>query len=260
MLDGVTVTVASGAGIPSEGCDACLLASECPARAAGGRTGERGMGVLVRVLHRGDRLFDHAEPFHSVHMVRSGTLKTCTVSASGEEQVLGFHGPGELVGLDAIDEGRHASSAVALGTASVCSLPWGPLCRYSAKVPAVQRRLLAKMSRHIHGSGRRFGLLVMRSAGQRMAAFLVGILDNCRRCGLKCDELVLPMARADIASYLGLAIETVSRSLTRQHEQGLIEVRRNLIRIHDERALRRMAGEVDRTADSGSAGVRRCGV
>ena len=77
--------------------------------------GERGIGVLVRILHRGDRLFDHGEPFDSVYMVRSGTLKTCTVSASGEEQVIGFHGPGDLAGLDAIHEGRHTSSAIALG-------------------------------------------------------------------------------------------------------------------------------------------------
>ena len=216
------------------------------------------MGVLVRILHRGDRLFDHGEPFDSVYMVRSGTLKTCTVSASGEEQVIGFHGPGDLAGLDAIHEGRHTSSAIALGTASVCSLPWESLCRLSARVPLVQNRLLAKMSRHIHDTERRLGLLVMRSAGQRMAAFLVGILDDCRRRGLKCDELVLPMPRADIASYLGLAIETVSRSLTRQHEQGLIGVRRNLIRILDERALRRAAGEMDRTADPGHAGERGC--
>lgn len=256
MLD--RVTVISSASVRHAGCDECILSPECPACAAGGLAGEHGMGVLVRILHRGDRLFDHGEPFDSVYMVRSGTLKTCTVSASGEEQVIGFHGPGDLAGLDAIHEGRHTSSAIALGTASVCSLPWESLCRLSARVPLVQNRLLAKMSRHIHDTERRLGLLVMRSAGQRMAAFLVGILDDCRRRGLKCDELVLPMPRADIASYLGLAIETVSRSLTRQHEQGLIGVRRNLIRILDERALRRAAGEMDRTADPGHAGERGC--
>ena len=123
-------------------------------------------------------------------------------------------------------------------------------------MPRVQNRLLAKMSRHIHDSERRLGVLAMRGAGQRMAAFLIGLLDDCRRRGLKCDELVLPMPRADIASYLGLAIETVSRSLTRQHAGRLIDVRRNLIRILDERALRAMAGELDRAAGPGGAGAR----
>ena len=252
MLD--RVTVISSASVRRAGCDECLSSPECPACAAGGLAGERGIGVLVRILHRGDRLFDHGERFDSVYMVRSGTLKTSTVSASGEEQVIGFHGPGDLAGLDAIHDGRHTSSAIPLGTASVCSLPWDPLCRLSARVPLVQSRLLAKMSRHIHDSERRLGLLVMRSACQRMAAFLIGMLDDCRRRGLKCDEIVLPMPRADIASYLALAIETVSRSLTRQHAERLIEVRRNIIRILDERALRRMAGEVDPTAGPGARG------
>ncbi len=231
------------------GCDDCLLAAQCPAgTAAAAAAGEYGIDVVVRILHRGDRLFGHGEPFDSVYMVRSGTIKTCTVSASGEEQVIGFYGPGDLAGLDAIDTGQHRSSAIALGTASVCSLPWKPLCRLSARVPQVQGRLFAKMSQRILDNERRLGTLAMRGAGHRMASFLVGFLDDCRRRGLKCDELLLPMPRADIASYLVLAVETVSRSLTRQHEEGVIDVRRNCIRILDEQVLRTIAGEAIRTA------------
>ena len=104
------------------------------------------------------------------------------------------------------------------------------------------------MGQRLHDNERRLGTLAMRGAGQRMASFLIGLLDDCRRRGLKCDELLLPMPRADIASYLVLAVETVSRSLTRQHEDRVIDVRRNCIRVLDERALRRMAGEMDRAA------------
>lgn len=242
------VTAKSSASFELAGCDDCLLSVECPACNAGDAAEECGFDIVVRILHRGDRLFDHGEPLDSVYMVRAGTIKTCTVSASGEEQVIGFHGSGDLVGLDAIHTGRHLSSAIALGTASVCSFPWAPLCRLSARVPRVQGRLLAKMSQRIHDNERRLGTLAMRGAGRRMASFLVGLLDDCRRRGLKCDELLLPMTRADIASYLALAIETVSRSLTRQHEEGVIDVRRNLIRILDERALRASAGEANRSA------------
>jgi len=245
------VSAISSASVGCVGCDDFLASAERPACAAGGADGaarECGMDVLARILHRGDRLFDHGEPFDTVYMVRSGTIKTCTISASGEEQVIAFYGPGDLVGLEAIHAGRHMSSAIALGTASVCSLPYEPLCRLSARFPQVQGRLLAKMSQRIHDNERRLGMLAMRGAGERMASFLLGLLDDCRRRGLKCDELVLPMPRADIASYLVLAIETVSRSLTRQHERRLIDVRRNFIRILDEPALRVIAGEADRTA------------
>lgn len=237
------VTALSHASIGRAGCDHCLLSAECPACAAW----VCGIDVLVRILHRGDRLFGYDEPFDTVYMVRAGTIKTCSVSASGEEHAIGFHGSGDLVGLDAIHTGRHLSSAMALGTASVCSIPWEPLCRLGAREPDVQRRLLAKMSQRIHDNERRLGTLATRGAGQRLASFLIGLLDDCRRRGLKCDELVLPMPRADIASYLALAIETVSRSLTRQHEERVIDVRRNVIRILDEPALRTTAGEADRT-------------
>ena len=237
------ITAPFDASAVRSGCDDCLLSPECPACTTGGGAGERGIAVLVRVLHRGDRLFDDGARFDSVYMVRSGTFKTCTVSASGEEQVTGFYSPGHLVGLDAIHGGRHVSSAVALETASVCSLPYEPLCRLSARMPQVQRRLLLKMSERIRDDGRRLAVLGMRGAGQRMASFLIGFLDDRRRRGLKSDELVLPMPRADIASYLVLAVETVSRTLSRQHQERMIDVRRNCISILDEPALRELAGE-----------------
>ena len=242
------VTAISSASVGRAGCDGCLLSAECPACTAACGGEECGFDVVVRILHRGDRLVDDGDPLDCVYMVRAGTIKTCTVSASGEEQVIGFFGSGDLVGLEAIHAGRHMSSAIALGTASVCIVPWEPLRRLSARVPRVQERLLAKMSQRIHDNERRLGTLAMRGAGRRMASFLVGLLDDCRRRGLKCDELVLPMPRADIASYLVLAIETVSRALTRQHETGVIDVHRNFVRILDERALRATAGEASPSA------------
>ena len=86
-------------------------------------------------------------------------------------------------------------------------------------------------------------MLAMRGAGQRMASFLIGLADIRRSGGLQRDEILLLMPRADIASYLMLAVETVSRSPSRQQEAGLIEVHRNRIRILDEPALRATAGD-----------------
>ena len=240
------ITAIQGAGVLAPGCEECLLSPECPACIPGRAAGERSIDVAVRILHRGDRLFDHDEPFDSLYMVRSGTVKTCTASASGEEQVIGFHTSGDLLGLDAIQARRHVSSAVAVDTVSVCTLPYQPLCRLSARIPRLQDRLLAKMSQRIRDDERRLGMLAMRSAGRRMAAFLVRLLDRCRDRGLKCDEILLPMPRADIAGYLVLAVETVSRSLTCQQEAGMIDVRGSRIRILDEPALRAAAGEADR--------------
>ena len=236
------IYVTRGAGAVRPGCEDCLLAPECPARALDGDAPDRGIEVAIRILHRGDRLFHCGEAFDSIYMMRSGTIKTCTISASGDEQVIGFHASGDLVGLDAIGAGRHMSSAIALGTTSVCSLPFEPLRRVSARLPHVQRRLLVKMSQRIGNDGHRLAILAMRGAGQRMAAFLIALVDSQRSRGLMCDEIHLPMSRTDIASYLVLAVETVSRSLSRQHEKGLIKVQRNRIRVLDEPALRTIAG------------------
>ena len=246
MHDRTTVT--TNASDEQPGCDECLLSPECPASAPGGMLGERDIKVVVRILRRGDRLFDRGERFDSIYMVRSGTIKTSNVSASGEEQVIGFHTAGDLVGLDAIGTHRHLSGAIALETSSVCCLPYEPLCRLSARIPQVQSRLLAKMSRRIRDDGRRLDRLSMRGASQRIASFLVGLLDSRCSRGLKSDEILLPMPRADIASYLVLAVETVSRSLSRQHEAGVIDVRRKRIRILDEPRLRAVAGEADQSA------------
>ena len=238
------ITVTHDASTARSGCEDCLLSPECPACAPDCADSDSGIEVHMRIMHRGDRLFRHGEPFDAIHMVRSGTIKTCTISPSGDEQVIGFHTPGNLIGLDAIQVGRHQSSAIALETASVCSLPYEALCRLGGRVPHVQRRLLAKMSQKICDDGRRLAMLAMRGAGQRMASFLIGLVDiRCSR-GLQRGEIPLPMPRADIASYLVLAVETVSRSLSRQQEAGLIEVHRNRIRILDEPALRATAGGV----------------
>ena len=234
------IALSDGAGA-SRPCESCPLAPECPA----GDTGECGIDLTVRVLHRGDRLFRSGEIFDSIYMVRTGVVKSCIVTESGDEAVLGFHASGDLIGVDAIHGGRRPSGAVVLDTSSVCRLPYAQLCRLSAGSPRMHRRLLSKMSQRIRDDERRLAMLVQRDAGRRMASFLVSLADARRARGLKRDEIPLPMPRADIASYLVLAVETVSRVLTRLHRAGVIHVCRNRLRILDEEALRAIAGNLE---------------
>ena len=253
MHGGIVPEDGAGAARPCEGCP---LSSECPAGGPYGAAGERGIEVATRVLHRGDRLFRSGERFDSLYMVRSGIVKSCTLSESGDEPVLGFHAPGDLIGMDAIHGGRHASGAVVLDTSSVCRLPYGPLCRQSARIPRVQRRLLSKMGQRIRDDERRLAMLAQRSAGRRMASFLLSLAGARRARGLRSDEIPLPMPRADVASYLLLAVETVSRVLTRLQEAGVIDVRRRHVRVLDEDALRAIAGGAK--SKTARTGVRQC--
>lgn len=226
-------------------CPECGFRNDCLARDAG-RNGARGsceVAVASRIAHRGDHLFRTGEKFNTVHMVRSGAVKTYVILKNGDEQVIGFHTAGDLIGLDAIEHDRHVCNAVVLDTSSVCALPFDQLCRTSAASPAAQRRLIAAMSRKlVHHEGLLL-ILGQKTAEQRVAAFLLQQSRRQRQLGLSPREVNLPMSRADIASYLALAVETVSRVLTRLQDAGLVRVQRSRVTILDLAALAELAEE-----------------
>ena len=195
-----------------------------------------------RPLHRGDYLFRMGDPFRALYAVRSGCIKTYTSTDEGEEQVTGFHLPGELVGLDAITEGCHPCAARALETTSVCEIPYDRLEEISSHIPGLQRQLLRLMSREILTEQDTMIWLGKKSAEARLAALLVRFSESYRRRRFSPTEFHLSMSRTDIASYLGLAVETVSRLFTRFQSEGLLEVERKHLRLLDLEGLRRIAG------------------
>ena len=222
-------------------CGDCLFSPECPVCDPDGAGVNCGIEVASRVVHRGDRLFHHGKPFDCIYMVLSGMVKTCTTNKLGDEQVVGFYSPCDLLGLDAIHGGRYVSNAIVLETSMVCALPFEPLSRLCAGNPRVLQRLLSKMSQRIIQDEHRLSMLAQRSASRRMASFLLSLADARSVRGLKSDEFILPMPRSDIASYLAFAAETVSRTLTALQHDGLIDVRHRRMRIRDEKSLRSIA-------------------
>lgn len=226
-------------------CNECAFRAECLAKpdddcpAAGLE-----IQVTPRILHRGDHLFRTAEPFQNIYTVRSGAIKTYVILQSGEEQVIGFHTPGDIVALDAIYSGRYVCNAMVLDTSCVCPLPYEQLCRLSARSPEIQSRLIQKMSRRIVDHEGLLLVLGQKTAEQRMAAFLLHHSRKQRQLGLSEVDINLPMSRADIASYLALAVETVSRVLTRLQEAGLLIVERSRVRIVDLDNLAVIAEEI----------------
>lgn len=238
-------------------CKECTFRADCLAQPADGCPAA-GLQIQItpRILHRGDHLFRTTERFHNVYMVRSGAIKTYVVLHSGEEQVIGFHTPGDIVALDAIDSGRYVCNAMVLDTSCVCPLPYEQLVRLSARSPEVQSRLIHKMSRRIVDHESLLLVLGQKTAEQRMAAFLLHHSRKQRQLGLSGVDINLPMSRADIASYLALAVETVSRVLTRLQEAGLVNVQRSRVRILDLDSLAEVAEE---TMEDGDAMRRKAG-
>ncbi len=193
-----------------------------------------------RPLRRGDVVFRAGEPFRTVYAVRSGSLKTFTTSGDGREHVTGFHLPGELVGLDAISGGVYPTSARALETSSLCEVGYEDLERLSGVIEGLQRRLMRLMSREIVQDREMMVLLGGLPAERRVAALLRNLSARFGERGFSAQAFRLSMTRAEIGSYLGLALETVSRVFTRLQGEGLIAVERRQVRIVDPDRLDRL--------------------
>lgn len=194
-------------------------------------------------LRRGEYLFHAGDPFRCVYVIRAGSLKTCASSREGEEQVTGFYLPGELVGLDAIAGGVHPCNACALETTAVCEIGYGDLEALSTKIPGLQRQLLRLMSCEILRDQNMMVLLGRMPAEERLATLLLNISTRFEQRGFSPWEFRLSMSRHDIGSYLGLAVETVSRLFSRLQAEGLLDVQRKQVRIRDAEGLYRLAGE-----------------
>ena len=191
-----------------------------------------------RPLQAGDHVFRAGDRFRSIAAVRSGCFKSYMINEEGAEQILDFHLPGEVIGLDAIHSGTHLSSCVALDTSAVCALQFDSLSSLARQMPSLQTELFEIMSHRIADLEITCG---DRSADQRFAMFLESLSRRYSRRGYSAREFTLVMSRRDIANYLHLATETVSRILSRMKKDGVLEVRRKSIRILDAAVLHAIA-------------------
>jgi CRP/FNR family transcriptional regulator len=204
-----------------------------------------------RPLQRGDALYRQGDAMESLYVAREGAFKTVAVTQEGEAQILGFHLPGELMGFDALGSGQHQCDAEALGTAVVCEVPFDQLEEFASKVPGLRRQLLRVIGRSMDRDQAHVEMLGRRHATERVALFLHSLSERYRALGRRADQVDLPMSREDIGSYLGLAIETVSRTLGKLQDEGMIAVRGRRVTIVDSSALARLVHAGDpRRVDS----------
>ena len=190
----------------------------------------------VGPLHEGDHVFREGDRFDAIAAVRAGTVKTYVIDSDGREHVLGFHLPGEIIGLNAIDGDRYPCNAVALDTVMLCRFSFPKLSVLAGRLPGLQKQLFKLMSRDI---GKALQLAGDWSADQRMAAFIIEMSRRLAARGFSATRFRLTMARTDIANYLRLAPETVSRVLKRFQDDGLLHVDRREVEILD---MARMQG------------------
>jgi len=228
-------------------CNECSLHQLCLPRSINGSDLEKLDNIIERKkpLKRNEHLFQMGSKFHSIYVVRSGSLKTYSPTVDGQEQVTGFHLPGELLGLDAIGKGNHPCAAKALEMTSVCEVPFSNLEHLTQELPSLQHQLLRLMSKEIFDDQELMLLLGKKTAEARLSAFLLSISLRFKQRGFSSSEFYLSMSRNDIANYLGLAVETVSRMFTRFQEDGLIDAERKHIIIKNHDNLQKIAGMND---------------
>lgn len=214
-------------------CAACALHQLCLPAGISGADLER-LDSLVRdkrLLVRGKALFHQGDPFRALYIVRSGSIKTFVEDPSGDVQLLGFYLPSEIVGLDGLANDSHRCGAEAMERSSICELPYEQLHLIMNEIPSLHRQLARITSQRAEFDQEHLVMMGRPQSQERLAMFLRGLADRCQQLSRDSSNLVLPMSRRDLASYLGLAMETVSRLFGRMEAEGILAVERKRVRI-----------------------------
>ena len=192
-------------------------------------------------VKRGQALLHHGQGFKNVYAVRTGFFKTYALSGEGREQVTGFQMAGELVGLDGIVGGQHVANCVALEDSEVCVLPFDQLEAILMGLAPMRRHLHRMMSHEIVRKGDVLLMLGAIRAEERVAGLLLDLMQRQQARGYSACELVLKMSRLDVANHLCIKHETLSRTLAKLVERGVLQVDRQRVRILDLAALHGIA-------------------
>lgn len=224
-------------------CSTCAFSAACLASGYD-KSQLRDLHVLVQHIgpfEEGQHIFREGDPFTAIAAVRSGTVKTYVTDANGREQVQGFYLPGEMIGLNAISQSRYPCNAVALEPTVLCRFSFPSMAALATRMPGVQQQLFRLLSQDI---GKAALLAGNYTADERMAAFLVSLSRRYAERGFSPTRFALTMTRTDIANYLRLAAESVSRVFRRFQDDGLIRVDRREIEMLQPRALEDLARSV----------------
>jgi CRP/FNR family transcriptional regulator len=224
-------------------CSTCAFSAACIDQ---GYDKSRLAELHVLVEHvgpyaEGEHIFREGDAFDAIAAVRAGTVKTYVNDSEGREQVLGFFLPGEVIGLNAISRDRFPCNAVALDSVMLCKFSFPGMAALATRMPGVQQQLFKLLSQDI---GKAELLAGNYSADERMAAFLVSLSRRYAARGFSPRRFRLTMTRTDIANYLRLASESVSRGFRRLQDSGLVKVDRREIELLDLPRLEALASSI----------------
>lgn len=224
-------------------CSTCAFSAACMEQGFDkSKLGE--LHVLVEHVGpfaEGDHIFREGDKFEAIAAVRAGTVKTYVNDTEGREQVQGFFLPGEVIGLNAISSERYPCNAVALDSVMLCKFSFPGIAALATRLPGLQQQLFKLLSQDI---GKAALLAGNYTADERMAAFLVSLSRRYAARGFSPRRFRLTMTRTDMANYLRLASESVSRGFRRLQDEGMVRVDRREIELSDLPKLEQLAGSI----------------
>jgi CRP/FNR family transcriptional regulator len=229
-------------------CNRCILNEHCLGKRLSDETDDRSSSPLVysnHTLSKRKHLFHQGDKPEALYIIKSGSAKLYFLSEDGDEQVVAFYMPGEVLGLDALGSETHRTSALVLERTTVCVIPIASLNQASGHHHCLYQLLSMELVR----DQRILGLILKKDAETKMAKFLIGLSQRFHARGYSATRFNLSMKRSEIASHLGIAVETVSRILTRFQELGLLRVERRYIQICN-------SGELEKLAECQDSGGR----
>jgi CRP/FNR family transcriptional regulator len=196
-----------------------------------------------RHFENGEAVFHSGDDFVALYAIHSGSCKVTVTTAEGREQIVGYHMMGDIMGFDGIASGHHTGQAIALETTEVCTIPFERLEELCRRFVPLQHNVHQLFSREVSRDQNLLLVVGSMRAEARVAAFLLSLSERYRQRGYSTTEFVLRMTRAEIGSYLGLKLETVSRLLSRFQAQGLIKIHKKAVRLLDSRGLQAILDE-----------------
>jgi len=227
-------------GVPKNSCAVCRLADLCLPYGLHANEVQK-LATIVknkRPLRTDEFLYSQGAEGQRLYAVKSGSFRSFITNSDGLEQTIGFYLPGELMGLDSLQLGRYTCSIVALETGTVCDLPISHLKELCTEIPGLQAQLIRVLGKEITSDHDKILLLGHRSAKARMATFLLMLSLRYAALGFSSTEFNLSMRRHDIANFLGLTIETVSRQLAYLSKQEIISIQQRSVQIKNLALLR----------------------
>ena len=228
-------------------CEACSLSELCLSR---GLSADQMSQIdefieRPRKLESNKQIFEPGDKFYGFYAVRTGGVKTYLTKKTGEQQILGFHLPGEIFGMDGMEHSSHRCYASTMDITSYCVLPFERLDELCEILPDFRKQIYKLMGHELNCDHSHQLLLGQQTAHERLATFLLNISSRFSHRGFSPSSFMLPMSRHDIACYLGIAVETVSRLFKSFQEQGIVNINRKQVDILQMDALNKMVANCE---------------